>query len=143
MYHGLALMAKAFKTKLTHTNQQQENFIQNPRMADCSTRVFKVAVLNQARAVGMSYGNNGIKIGVTMQWIGVIFAEELHSGQLRINPFKAYREEKYVPNKVKASVTINPITVSQPHVITKKDVNSDSNGLSSTGVDNTAKTRRP
>ncbi|GJR93000.1 hypothetical protein Tco_0265174 [Tanacetum coccineum] len=30
-----------------------------------------------------------------------------------------------------------------PHVITKKDVNSDSNGLSSTGVDNTAKTRRP
>ncbi|GJZ29481.1 retrovirus-related pol polyprotein from transposon TNT 1-94 [Tanacetum coccineum] len=36
-----------------------------------------------------------------------------------------------------------PITVSQPHVVTKKDVNSDSNGLSSTGVDNTAKTRRP
>nr|GEZ68594.1 retrovirus-related Pol polyprotein from transposon TNT 1-94 [Tanacetum cinerariifolium] len=30
----------------------------------------------------------------------------------------------------------------QPHVITKKDVNSDLNGLSSTGVDNT-KTRRP
>ncbi|GJS03331.1 hypothetical protein Tco_0319839 [Tanacetum coccineum] len=27
--------------------------------------------------------------------------------------------------------------------VTKKDVNSDSNGLSSTGVDNTAKTRRP
>ncbi|GJZ57260.1 hypothetical protein Tco_0612754 [Tanacetum coccineum] len=38
---------------------------------------------------------------------------------------------------------ILPITVSQPHVITKKDVNFDSNGLSSTGVDNTAKTRRP
>nr|GFA40519.1 retrovirus-related Pol polyprotein from transposon TNT 1-94 [Tanacetum cinerariifolium] len=35
-----------------------------------------------------------------------------------------------------------PITVSQPDVITKKDVNSDLNGLSSTGVDNT-KTRRP
>ncbi|GKA27692.1 hypothetical protein Tco_0713860 [Tanacetum coccineum] len=42
-----------------------------------------------------------------------------------------------------ASVRTNPITVSQPHVVTKKDVNSDSNGLSSTGVDNTAKTRRP
>nr|GEZ68315.1 retrovirus-related Pol polyprotein from transposon TNT 1-94 [Tanacetum cinerariifolium] len=36
----------------------------------------------------------------------------------------------------------NLITVSQPPVITKKVVNSDSNGLSSTGVDN-IKTRRP
>ncbi|GJR67497.1 hypothetical protein Tco_0013562 [Tanacetum coccineum] len=64
-------------------------------------------------------------------------------GMFRINPFKPSREEKYVPNKVRASVRTNPITVSQPHVITKKEVNSDSNGLSSTGVDNTAKTRRP
>ncbi|GJX68866.1 hypothetical protein Tco_0304593 [Tanacetum coccineum] len=32
---------------------------------------------------------------------------------------------------------------SQPHVITKKVVNSDSNGFSSTGVDITTKTRRP
>ncbi|GJU30878.1 retrovirus-related pol polyprotein from transposon TNT 1-94 [Tanacetum coccineum] len=60
-----------------------------------------------------------------------------------INPFKPYREEKCVPNKVRASVRTNPITVSQPHVITKKDVNSNLNGLSSTGVDNAAKTRRP
>ncbi|GJW99763.1 retrovirus-related pol polyprotein from transposon TNT 1-94 [Tanacetum coccineum] len=61
----------------------------------------------------------------------------------RINPFKHSREEKYVPNKVRASVRKNSITVSQPHDITKKDVNSDSNGLSSTRVDNNAKTRRP
>ncbi|GJV67571.1 retrovirus-related pol polyprotein from transposon TNT 1-94 [Tanacetum coccineum] len=32
--------------------------------------------------------------------------------------------------------------IRQPHVITKKEVNSDSNGLSSIGVNNTAKTRR-
>ncbi|GJU09686.1 hypothetical protein Tco_1132082 [Tanacetum coccineum] len=64
-------------------------------------------------------------------------------GMFRINPLKPSREEKYVPNKVRASVRTTPITVSQPHVVTKKDVNSDSNGLSSTGVDNTAKTRRP
>ncbi|GJX48456.1 hypothetical protein Tco_0273646, partial [Tanacetum coccineum] len=63
-------------------------------------------------------------------------------GMFRINPFKPTREEKYVPNKVRASVRTHPTTVSQPHVITKKDVNSDSNGLSSTGVDNIAKTRR-
>ncbi|GJU91617.1 retrovirus-related pol polyprotein from transposon TNT 1-94 [Tanacetum coccineum] len=65
-------------------------------------------------------------------------------GMIRINPFKTYREDKFIPiNKVRASVRINSITVSQPHVITKKHVNSDSNGLSSTGVDNLTKTRRP
>nr|GEW16281.1 hypothetical protein [Tanacetum cinerariifolium] len=64
-------------------------------------------------------------------------------GMFRINPFKLSREEKFVPNKVRASVRTKPITVSQTHVITKKDVNSDSNGFSSTGEDNTAKTKRP
>ncbi|GKC74137.1 hypothetical protein Tco_1120020 [Tanacetum coccineum] len=65
-------------------------------------------------------------------------------GMFRINPSNTSREDKFLPiNQVRASVRINPITVSQPYVITKKDVNSKSNGLSSTGVDNTAKTRRP
>nr|GEV81431.1 hypothetical protein [Tanacetum cinerariifolium] len=63
-------------------------------------------------------------------------------GMFRINPFKPSREEKHVPNKGRASVRTNPITVSQPPVIIKKVIHSDSNGLSSTGVDNT-KTRRP
>ncbi|GKC51683.1 retrovirus-related pol polyprotein from transposon TNT 1-94 [Tanacetum coccineum] len=49
-----------------------------------------------------------------------------------------------MPNKpIKVSIRTKPIAVSQPHVITKKDVNSHSNGLSSTGIDNTAKTRMP
>ncbi|GKA84678.1 retrovirus-related pol polyprotein from transposon TNT 1-94 [Tanacetum coccineum] len=61
-----------------------------------------------------------------------------------INPFKTSREENFVPiNKARASVRKNLITVSQPHVITKNDVNSNSDGLSSTGVDNTAETRSP
>nr|GEX15710.1 hypothetical protein [Tanacetum cinerariifolium] len=64
------------------------------------------------------------------------------SGMFRINTSKTSREEKHVPNTVSASARIKPITVSQPHVITKKDVHSDLNDLSSTGVDNT-KTRRP
>ncbi|GKB26289.1 hypothetical protein Tco_0865690, partial [Tanacetum coccineum] len=64
-------------------------------------------------------------------------------GLFRINHFKPSREEKFVPNKVRVSIRTNPITVSQPHVITKKGVNSNLNCLSSTGVDNTAKTRRP
>nr|GEZ63051.1 hypothetical protein [Tanacetum cinerariifolium] len=62
-------------------------------------------------------------------------------GMFRINPFKTFREEKHVPNNVRASAKTKPITISQHPVITKKDVNSDSDGLSSTGIDNT-KTRR-
>nr|GFB09870.1 hypothetical protein [Tanacetum cinerariifolium] len=63
-------------------------------------------------------------------------------GMFRINPSKTSREAKQVPNTVSVSAGTKPITVSQPPVITKKNVNSDVNGLSSTGVDNT-KTRRP
>nr|GEX94434.1 retrovirus-related Pol polyprotein from transposon TNT 1-94 [Tanacetum cinerariifolium] len=63
-------------------------------------------------------------------------------GMFRINPFKTFREEKHMSNNVRASARTKPITVSQPSVITKKDVNSDSDGLSSTGIDNT-KSRRP
>ncbi|GJX99151.1 hypothetical protein Tco_0356170 [Tanacetum coccineum] len=47
-------------------------------------------------------------------------------GMFRINPFKTSREEKPMPNKpIKASIRTKPITISQPYVITKKDVNSD------------------
>nr|GFA19565.1 hypothetical protein [Tanacetum cinerariifolium] len=63
-------------------------------------------------------------------------------GMFRINPSKTSREEKQMPNTVSASAKTKPITVSQPPVINKKDVNYDLNGLSSTGIDNT-KTRRP
>nr|GFA80501.1 hypothetical protein [Tanacetum cinerariifolium] len=63
-------------------------------------------------------------------------------GMFRINPSKTSRDAKHVPNTVSASARTKPITVSQPPVITKKDVNFDVNGLSSTGVDNTM-TRRP
>ncbi|GJU56109.1 hypothetical protein Tco_1229823 [Tanacetum coccineum] len=62
----------------------------------------------------------------------------------RMNPSMTSREDKFVPiNQARARVRTNPITVSQPHVIIKEDVNSDLNGLSSTGVDITAKIRRP
>nr|GEV02957.1 hypothetical protein [Tanacetum cinerariifolium] len=63
-------------------------------------------------------------------------------GIFRINPNKTFREEKKVPNSVRASNRTNPIIVSEPPIFIKKDVNSDLNGLSSIGVDNT-KTRRP
>nr|GEZ31804.1 retrovirus-related Pol polyprotein from transposon TNT 1-94 [Tanacetum cinerariifolium] len=43
-------------------------------------------------------------------------------GMFRINPFKTSREEKHVPNTVRASARTKPITVSQPPIITKKVV---------------------
>ncbi|GJW50940.1 hypothetical protein Tco_0092291 [Tanacetum coccineum] len=62
----------------------------------------------------------------------------------RSNPSKTSRVDNVVPNKpVKTSIRIKPITVSQPNVIHKQQANSDSNGFSSTRVNNTAKTRRP
>nr|GEU85213.1 hypothetical protein [Tanacetum cinerariifolium] len=61
----------------------------------------------------------------------------------RMNPFKASRVDNFMPNKhVKASVRIKPTTVSQPHVITKNDVNSETNGFSSKDVSST-RTKRP
>ncbi|GKB23507.1 hypothetical protein Tco_0862908 [Tanacetum coccineum] len=61
-----------------------------------------------------------------------------------INPSKTSRVDNVMPNKpVKESVRLKPITTSQPHVITKKDVNSNTNGLPFTRVESTATTRRP
>ncbi|GKC34177.1 hypothetical protein Tco_1046561, partial [Tanacetum coccineum] len=65
-------------------------------------------------------------------------------GICRINPFKASRVDKFMPNKhVKASVRTKPITVSQPYVVTKEDVNSNRNGFSPSNVESTTRTRRP
>nr|GEW35893.1 hypothetical protein [Tanacetum cinerariifolium] len=65
-------------------------------------------------------------------------------GFFRMNPFKASRVDNFVPNKhVKASVRTKPIAVSQPHVITKNDVNSKTNGFSPKDVKSTTRTRRP
>nr|GFC77356.1 hypothetical protein [Tanacetum cinerariifolium] len=63
-------------------------------------------------------------------------------GIFRINPSKTSKEEKQMPNTISASARTKPITISQPSIINKKEVNSDLNGLSSIGVDNTTKTRR-
>nr|GFD05924.1 hypothetical protein [Tanacetum cinerariifolium] len=73
---------------------------------------------------------------------GVNNAKVIAPGMFRISPDKISKEIKKVPNTVSASSRTKPITISQPNVITKKNINSNLNGLSSTGLDNT-KTRRP
>nr|GEZ76924.1 integrase, catalytic region, zinc finger, CCHC-type, peptidase aspartic, catalytic [Tanacetum cinerariifolium] len=81
-------------------------------------------------------------VSIPQESKGVNNDKVIAPGMFMINPSKSSREEKHVPNTVSACARTKPIIVSQPHAITKKDVNSDLNGLSSTGVDNT-KTRRP
>nr|GFB80584.1 hypothetical protein [Tanacetum cinerariifolium] len=68
---------------------------------------------------------------------GVNNAKVIAPGMFRISSDKVSREAKKVPSTVSASSRTKLITVSQPSVITKKGMNSNSNGLSSTGLDNT------
>nr|GEV41960.1 integrase, catalytic region, zinc finger, CCHC-type, peptidase aspartic, catalytic [Tanacetum cinerariifolium] len=81
-------------------------------------------------------------VSIPQESKGVNNDKVIAPGIFRINPDKTSREAKKVPNTVSTSARTKPITVSQPSVITKKDVNSDLNGLSSTGID-TTKSRRP
>ncbi|GJY74812.1 hypothetical protein Tco_0479243 [Tanacetum coccineum] len=68
----------------------------------------------------------------------------VHASSLMIDPSKNSRVDNVMPNKpVKASVRTNSITVLQPHVISQENVNPNSSDISSTGVEITAKTRRP
>nr|GEY47079.1 hypothetical protein [Tanacetum cinerariifolium] len=68
----------------------------------------------------------------------------IFSGIFRISSFKASRVDNFVPNKhVKASFSTKLITVSQPHVITKNDINSKTNGFSHKDVKSTTRNRRP
>nr|GFC23415.1 hypothetical protein [Tanacetum cinerariifolium]GFC53969.1 hypothetical protein [Tanacetum cinerariifolium] len=71
-------------------------------------------------------------VSIPQESKGVNIDKVIAPGMFRINPDKTSREAKKMPNTVSASVRTKPITVSQPSVITKKDVNSDLNGLSST-----------
>nr|GFB12981.1 hypothetical protein [Tanacetum cinerariifolium] len=63
---------------------------------------------------------------------GVNNAKVIAPGMFKISPDKVSREAKKVPNTVSASSRTKPVTVSQPYVITKKGMNSNSNGLFST-----------
>nr|GEU91172.1 hypothetical protein [Tanacetum cinerariifolium] len=114
--------------------------IPNEEFSDDTTPSVARKFLNETHALSKQVTSNSIP---TPQESKVMKNDKVIApGMFRINPFKTFREEKHVPNNVRASVRTKPVAVSQPPVFTKKDVNSDSNSLSSTGIDN-AKTRRP
>nr|GEV70316.1 hypothetical protein [Tanacetum cinerariifolium] len=115
------------------------------------TKLYLVTPFSKSKVISKVVTTNDLSKPVTSNLVPtttesnvVINDKVIAPGMFRINPFKTSREDKFVPiNKVRASDRTNSITILQPRVITKKDVNSNSNGLSSTGVDITTKSRRP
>nr|GEU59421.1 hypothetical protein [Tanacetum cinerariifolium] len=112
----------------------------NTRGTSANTKFAKQSIMENLPKVGET---NALSKPVTSNSIStpqeskvVKNAKVIAPVMFRINPFKPSKKEKHVPRNVSASVRTKSITVSQPPVITKKVVNSDSNGLSSIGVDN-------
>ncbi|GKD04806.1 retrovirus-related pol polyprotein from transposon TNT 1-94 [Tanacetum coccineum] len=130
-----------FSQKLDNENVELEFQIRNYAKENAH---LKTAYQNLFDPINDSEQKDITKVPTPRQSKVVKSDKVIAPGMFRINHFKTSREEKHVPNKpTKASVKTKPITVSQPHAITKKDVNSDSNGLSSIGIYNTAKTNSP
>nr|GEW07894.1 retrovirus-related Pol polyprotein from transposon TNT 1-94 [Tanacetum cinerariifolium] len=118
----------------------------NTHDTSANTKFAKQPIMENLPKVGET---NALSKPVTSNFVstpqeskGVNYDKVIAPGMFRINPDKTSREVKNVANSFRASNRTKPIIISQPPVFTKKDVNSNLNGLSSTGVDNT-KTRRP
>ncbi|GKC27276.1 hypothetical protein Tco_1034570 [Tanacetum coccineum] len=133
------------------TQFKKQSILRKPPSSSSKSKLYSVTPLPKSKVLPKVDESNALSkrftshsVPSTQESKVVNNTKVIALGMFRINPTMHSKEDKFVPiNKVRASVRTNPITASQPHVITKKDVNSDSNGLSSTGVDNTAKSRRP
>nr|GFC03718.1 hypothetical protein [Tanacetum cinerariifolium] len=130
IYKNAKLRTQLFK-KVSDQKDNTHDTSKNTKFAKQSI-LGKPPMLDEIHALLKPVISNSVS--TSQKSIGVNNDKVIAPGMFRINPFKTSREEKHVPNTVSASARIKPITVSQPPVFTKKDVNSDLNGLSSTGV---------
>nr|GEX50836.1 retrovirus-related Pol polyprotein from transposon TNT 1-94 [Tanacetum cinerariifolium] len=138
IYENAKLRAQLFK-KVSVPKDNKRGTSTNTKFAKQSI-LGKPPMLGKIHALSKPVTSNSVP---TPQEAKVVKNNKVIApGMFRINPSKTSREEKHVPNTVRASARTKSITVSQPPIFTKKDVNFDSNGLSFTGIDNT-KTRRP
>nr|GFB60843.1 hypothetical protein [Tanacetum cinerariifolium] len=130
------------RTQLFKKDSDQKDTTQDK---SANTKFAKQPIVENLPSVGkinaLSNPVTSNSVSTPQESKGVNNDKVIAPGMFRINTSKTSREEKHVPNTVSASARTKPITVSQPPGITKKNVNSDLNGLSSTGIDNT-KTRR-
>nr|GEV75200.1 hypothetical protein [Tanacetum cinerariifolium] len=98
--------------------------IDTTRGTSTNTKFAKQLILGKLPKVGETHAlskpvtSNSIP---TPQGSKVVINDKVIApGMFRINHLKPSREEKHVLNKVRASIRKNPITISQPPVITKK-----------------------
>nr|GFA50156.1 hypothetical protein [Tanacetum cinerariifolium] len=132
-------------TKGTGVNTQfrKQSFLGKPPSSSGS-KLYSVTPLPKSKTIALSKPVTSNSAPSSRESTVVNNERVIAPGIFGINPFKASRVDKFVPNKhVKASVRTKPITVSQPHVITKKDVNSITNGFSLKNVKSTTRTIRP
>nr|GEZ40171.1 hypothetical protein [Tanacetum cinerariifolium] len=124
IYKNAKLRTQLFK-KVSDQKDNTQDTCKNTRFAkqpimDNSPKIVKTNALSK-----LVTSNS---VSTPQESKGVNNDKLIAPGMFRINPSKTPREEKHVPNTVSASNRTKPITVSQPPVITKKDVNSDLNG---------------
>nr|GEY61211.1 hypothetical protein [Tanacetum cinerariifolium] len=158
MNMSLILMAKEFKLNYSTQTNNNQRISSNPRNRQIAQLGMNLGQERQMQMVGDGSAEvpskvvemNDLSNLVTLNSVPITKESKvvkndnvISLGMFRINPSKTSKEDKFMPiNQTRASVRKNPITVSQPHVITMEDVNSVSNGLSSTRIENIAKTRR-
>nr|GEZ56738.1 hypothetical protein [Tanacetum cinerariifolium] len=140
-------------------SQDIMSIVKNPTVVETSdlqtklerTKLYSVTPIPKSKDIPKAVKKNDLSKPVTLNLVptttesNVVTNDKVITPRMfTINLFNTFKEDKFMRiNKVRASDRTNLITFSQPHVITKKDVNSNSNGLSSIRVDNTTKTRRP
>nr|GFC69853.1 hypothetical protein [Tanacetum cinerariifolium] len=138
IYKNAKLRTQLFKKVFDHKDNTQD-ISKNTKFAKQPT-VEVLSKIGEINASSKPVTSNSVSTPQVSK--GVNNAKVIAPGMFRISPDKVSREAKKVPNTVSASSRTKPITVSQPSVINKKGMNSNLNGLFSTGLDNT-KTRRP
>nr|GEV14392.1 reverse transcriptase domain-containing protein [Tanacetum cinerariifolium] len=148
-FKSLANEADASLTKHKALELELERLLKavdNTHDTSANTKFAKQPIVENLPKVGKTHALSkpvtSNSVSTPQESKGVNIDKVIALGMFSINPFKTSREEKHVPNNVSASARTKPITMSQPSIITKKEVNSDSNGFSFTRIDNT-KTRRP
>ncbi|GJX59974.1 retrovirus-related pol polyprotein from transposon TNT 1-94 [Tanacetum coccineum] len=136
-------------TKGTSVNTQRKQSILGKPPSSSGPKLYYVTPLPKSKVIPKVGESNALSKPVTSnsapsscESIVVNNERVIAPGIFRINLFKAPRD--FVPNKhVKASARTKSMTVSQPHDITKKDVNSITNGFSPKNIESTTRTRRP
>nr|GEZ07632.1 integrase, catalytic region, zinc finger, CCHC-type, peptidase aspartic, catalytic [Tanacetum cinerariifolium] len=123
IYKNAKLRTQLFK-KVSNQKDNTQNSSENTKFAK-KLIMEKLTKVGETNALSKPVTSNSVS--TPQESKGVNNDKLIAPGMFRINLVKTSRDEKHVPNIVRASNKTTPITVSQPPVFTKKDMNSDLN----------------